>query len=153
MADMAGKTVLITGADSGIGNVAARELARMGAAVVTVCCDRVKAEAALREVRLLSGDGAVEWMLLDLLSQAAIPALERDFMAQGGAEGHYPLRRGGQTRAPLRAILSTKRVRQITALGDAPQHHRRAVGHDARTLKCRYCTLPRKSILPICTPP
>ena len=82
MADMASKTVLITGANSGIGKVAARELARMGATVVIVCRDKVKAEAALREVRPLSGNGHVEWILADLSSQAAIRALTRDFMAK-----------------------------------------------------------------------
>lgn len=82
MADMAGKTVLITGANSGIGKVAARELARMGATVVMVCRDKVKAEAALREVRSLSGNGHVECMLADLSSQAAIRALARDFMSK-----------------------------------------------------------------------
>ena len=44
---MQGKTVVITGATSGIGQVAAEKLAAMGARIVLVARDRARAEAAL----------------------------------------------------------------------------------------------------------
>jgi NAD(P)-dependent dehydrogenase (short-subunit alcohol dehydrogenase family) len=44
---MKGKTVVITGATSGIGQVAAQELAGMGARIVVVARDKARGEAAL----------------------------------------------------------------------------------------------------------
>src|SRR5579863_1050584 len=51
MADMQGKVVVITGATSGIGLVAAEELAGMGARLVMVARDRTRGEAALDRLR------------------------------------------------------------------------------------------------------
>lgn len=48
---MSGKTVVITGATSGIGQVAAETLAGMGARIVQVARDRERGEAALRRLR------------------------------------------------------------------------------------------------------
>lgn len=48
---MQGKTVVITGATSGIGAVAARRLAEQGARIVIVARDRHRAEETLRELR------------------------------------------------------------------------------------------------------
>ena len=51
MADMHGKVVVITGATSGIGWVAAEKLARMGARVVMIARDRARGEATLGRLR------------------------------------------------------------------------------------------------------
>jgi NAD(P)-dependent dehydrogenase (short-subunit alcohol dehydrogenase family) len=51
MPDMAGRTVVITGATSGIGLVAAGRLAGMGARLVLIARDRARGEAALRQLR------------------------------------------------------------------------------------------------------
>jgi NAD(P)-dependent dehydrogenase (short-subunit alcohol dehydrogenase family) len=51
MPDQAGRRVVITGANSGLGLVDARELARAGAAVVMACRNTSKGEAALEHVR------------------------------------------------------------------------------------------------------
>ncbi len=48
---MIGKTVVITGATSGIGQVAAEELAKAGARVIQVARDRTRGEAALKRLR------------------------------------------------------------------------------------------------------
>ena len=48
---MQGKTVIITGATSGIGAVAARQLAAQGARIVIVARDRQRAHETLRELR------------------------------------------------------------------------------------------------------
>ena len=49
---MQGKTVVITGATSGIGAVAARRLAEQGARIVIVARDRGRAEETLRDLRI-----------------------------------------------------------------------------------------------------
>src|SRR5580704_8581570 len=57
MADMRGKVVVITGATSGIGWVAAEKLARMGARLVLIARDRSRGEATLARLRE-AGPGA-----------------------------------------------------------------------------------------------
>jgi len=49
---MQGKTVVITGGTSGIGEVAAKELARMGARIVVVARDKSRADATLARLRV-----------------------------------------------------------------------------------------------------
>ena len=56
----AGRRVLITGANSGIGYYAALELARKGAHVLLGCRDRGKGEAALARIRAEVPNAAAE---------------------------------------------------------------------------------------------
>ena len=53
---MQGKVVVITGATSGIGQVAAERLAQMGARIVQVARDRQRGEAALERLRACAPD-------------------------------------------------------------------------------------------------
>jgi len=62
---MNGKTILITGANSGIGKAAATEIARRGAHVVLTARDRARGEAARDDIRRASGNEAVELLLGD----------------------------------------------------------------------------------------
>ena len=66
--NMAGKVCIVTGANSGIGKVTAQALADRGAAVVMVCRDRARGEAALNEIISRSKNDSVELMLCDLAS-------------------------------------------------------------------------------------
>jgi len=75
-----GRTCLVTGASSGIGLAAARELARAGASVVLVCRDGARGERALAEVAA-AGNRDVELMLADLSSQEEVRRLARRFLA------------------------------------------------------------------------
>jgi NAD(P)-dependent dehydrogenase (short-subunit alcohol dehydrogenase family) len=77
--NMAGKVAMVTGANSGIGIVTARELADRGATVVIVCRDRERGEAALTEIKARSGNNAVELMLCDLASQKSIREFAEEF--------------------------------------------------------------------------
>ncbi|HEX6390486.1 MAG TPA: oxidoreductase [Solirubrobacteraceae bacterium] len=56
-----GRTIVVTGANSGIGKAAARELARVGARVILAVRDTAKGDAAAREIT-----GDVEVRALDL---------------------------------------------------------------------------------------
>ena len=76
---MLGKTVVITGANSGIGKATATQLAKMGATVVMACRDKERGDAALAEVRAASKNPAVRLMILDLASQASVREFVREF--------------------------------------------------------------------------
>jgi NAD(P)-dependent dehydrogenase (short-subunit alcohol dehydrogenase family) len=79
---MSGKTVLITGATSGIGEIAALELARKGARVVLVGRDRARAEATSAMIRKESGNPEVEYLLADLSSEAEVRRLAGEIKAR-----------------------------------------------------------------------
>ncbi|MDV7240818.1 MULTISPECIES: oxidoreductase [Rhodococcus] len=76
IADQQGRTFVVTGANSGLGEVAARALAKAGAHVVLACRDTVKGDAVARTI----GDNA-EVRRLDLADLASV----RDFAAGIGS--------------------------------------------------------------------
>src|SRR5690349_17271582 len=53
---MRGKTVVITGATSGIGEVAAYRLAAQGARIVSIARDRTRGEESLRRLKAIAKD-------------------------------------------------------------------------------------------------
>lgn len=81
--DLNGRTVVITGANSGIGKEAAVELAAMGASVVVAARNLAKGEAAVAEIKTRVGHDAVtvELAELDLASTASIRAFADGFLA------------------------------------------------------------------------
>ncbi len=72
---MAGKTVLVTGATAGIGEVAAVELARRGASVIVVGRDPKKLDATVARVRKETGKDAADAFLADLTAQSQVRRL------------------------------------------------------------------------------
>ena len=78
-ASMQGKTVLITGANSGLGKETAVALARAGATVVFTSRDPQKGEQTAADIRQRSG-ADVALMPLDLASFPSIHALADDFL-------------------------------------------------------------------------
>lgn len=76
---MLGKTVVITGANSGIGKATAVQIAKMGATVVMACRDKQRGESALAEVKAASKNPAVHLMILDLASQSSVRAFASEF--------------------------------------------------------------------------
>ncbi len=76
---MQGKICLVTGATAGIGEVTARELARMGATVVGVGRNPQKSANVEATIRAATGNPNVEFMLADLSIQAQVRQLADQF--------------------------------------------------------------------------
>jgi NAD(P)-dependent dehydrogenase (short-subunit alcohol dehydrogenase family) len=68
-------TILITGANSGIGRAAATGLAALGAKLVLVCRDPGRGEAARQAIVAASGNEAVDLQIADLAVQADVRRL------------------------------------------------------------------------------
>ena len=71
VADMTGKTVVITGANSGIGLETAVALAKAGAKTLITVRDRARGEAAVAQIRSRSGNDGVDLVVFDLGSIAS----------------------------------------------------------------------------------
>jgi len=80
--DIRGKTVLVTGATSGIGLEASVALARQGARVIMVGRNQAKTEAARADVASRSGSKEVSSLLADFASQASVRALANAVRSQ-----------------------------------------------------------------------
>ena len=81
---MRDKTVLVTGATDGIGKQTALALAKLGARVVVTGRNRVHGEAAVGEIRELSGSDSIGLLLADLSTLAGIRSLANQFHQQYG---------------------------------------------------------------------
>ncbi|XP_051900462.1 retinol dehydrogenase 12-like [Pristis pectinata] len=81
---MDGKTVIITGANRGIGKETARELARRGARVILACRDLERSEQAAEELRISTGNEGVVVSRLDLASLESVRCFVRDMAETEG---------------------------------------------------------------------
>src|SRR5918992_3419649 len=81
MPDQGGRIAVVTGANSGIGLVAARQLARAGAQVVLACRNLAKGEAARREIEAAAPGAPLEMEELDLSSLESVRSFAERFRA------------------------------------------------------------------------
>ncbi|QQS30525.1 MAG: SDR family oxidoreductase [Sphingobacteriales bacterium] len=72
---MQGKTVVITGANSGIGKAACMALAKQGAQIVMVCRNQEKGELARKDIIACSSNQQIDLFICDLASQQQIRRL------------------------------------------------------------------------------
>lgn len=69
--DMNKKLCIITGANAGIGKQSAIQMAKEGYYIVIACRNKQRGEAALKEIKHISGSESVELILLDLSLKAS----------------------------------------------------------------------------------
>nr|XP_039256631.1 dehydrogenase/reductase SDR family member 13-like [Styela clava] len=80
--DLTGKTVLITGGNVGVGKETAIGLAKHNAKVIIACRNSSKAEKAVTEIRLESGNDLVTFMELDLAEMADVRKFANEYIAK-----------------------------------------------------------------------
>jgi len=76
------KTILITGANDGIGRATAERLAGHGAHLVLACRDEVKAQRAAQAITEKTGNHRIDTLPLDLSSFSSIRAAADEFLAE-----------------------------------------------------------------------
>lgn len=81
MTSMLGKTVLITGANQGIGKASAVALGAMGAKLVLVCRNEAKARAAIADIER-AGAKNVDLIVADVASQVEVRRVAKEFKAR-----------------------------------------------------------------------
>src|SRR5436190_19719429 len=77
--NLTGKTIIVTGANAGIGKETALGLAKLDATIIMLCRDRDRGESALREIKQKSGNSKIDLMICDLASQESIEQVANEF--------------------------------------------------------------------------
>ena len=82
IADQTGKTILITGGNSGIGLEAARVLSLKNAEVILTARSEEKGSKAVESIKSKFSTAKVSWMILDLADLDSVRAFSKDFHAK-----------------------------------------------------------------------
>src|SRR5580698_10414109 len=80
--NLAGKTAIVTGANTGIGKEVARDLARLNARVILACRSEKRGQAALDESVADTGNHKTELRLVDVSSRESVLAFAADIAAR-----------------------------------------------------------------------
>ena len=120
--DQSGRTILITGANSGLGLESAKALVARGARVVMACRNPERGEAAVIDVSE-SGDGTAELVVLDLTDLASVRRAAAEVRERTGNRLDVLMNNAGVMATPL----------QRTAEGFEGQLAANHLGHAALT--------------------
>ena len=77
-----GKTVIVTGGNTGIGKATAQDLSQRGARVILACRDMVKGRTAIEEIREKTGNNNLAVRKLDLASCKSIRAFAEQILRE-----------------------------------------------------------------------
>jgi retinol dehydrogenase-12 len=83
MGELAGRTFLVTGGNTGIGRATAAGLAGRGGRVWIAARSRAKGEAAVADIKASTGNGSVFFLPLDLADLESVRACSAAFLALG----------------------------------------------------------------------
>ena len=78
--NLSNKTMIVTGANSGIGKAASIQLAKLGAHVVMMCRSKERGEQAMLDVKAASNSDKVELILVDMSSQESVRNAVTEFL-------------------------------------------------------------------------
>ena len=95
VSDMTGRTVVITGGNSGIGRATADALARLGARVVITARDQRRGATAVADIRQASGNDLVDCVPLDLARLASVRSCADELLQRLDAIHVLDLNAGG----------------------------------------------------------
>lgn len=82
MTDLSGKVFIVTGANTGIGKVAATDFARRGAHVFLACRSADKTQPVIDEIKRATGNAKVEFLALDLGDLTSVRTAAAAFLAR-----------------------------------------------------------------------
>ena len=102
LADMTGRTVVITGGNTGIGKATAEALASRGARIVITSRDEARGDAAVADIKKASNNDEVEQLGLDLASLASVRSCATALRDRAGQIDVLDLNAGG--------VLSSRRT-------------------------------------------
>ncbi|OZJ01699.1 hypothetical protein BZG36_05445, partial [Bifiguratus adelaidae] len=80
--DLTGKTIIVTGANAGIGLEVARYFAKNNAHVVLACRNAEKAQVAISDIKSTTNSGELEFRELDLSSLGSVRAFADEWTAE-----------------------------------------------------------------------
>jgi NAD(P)-dependent dehydrogenase (short-subunit alcohol dehydrogenase family) len=83
MTDLATKTYVITGANTGIGKVTAHELARRGAHVILACRSAEKTAPVIEDIKRETSNDQIEYVSLDLGDLTSVRRCAEQLLARG----------------------------------------------------------------------
>jgi len=112
--DLAGKTFVITGANTGIGKITATDLARRGAHVILACRSPSKAQPVIDEIKRATGNDRVELVALDLGDLASVRTAATEILAKNlpihGLINNAGLAARGQTKDGFELTFGTNHL-------------------------------------------